>query len=182
MFKAKSIMGFLIVFVGVFVWVSLESKSSSDDLVPFAVGKAGATASIEVHVSWLTRSFPRVVTLMINVQKSENSLQKLNQLMESTTGLIAVPSPGENAIPKQHAGIPLHVTWVEKKTGRDLKERDVVAQDFHGRVRVGFGEPFGLDWMLLPPGDYVVTVTAVNDDLRFDGSILAGLCVGYLWK
>lgn len=164
----------------------MASSESENNYTQFDVGKAGAIASTDVHVSWMTKKYPRIVALMIRIRKGwkdehGNDLTlKYNQLLESLTGLKVIPSPPDNALPKEHKGINLHITWIERKTGKILKERDVYRDKGHGWIRSGYGTSFDLDGISLPSGNYRVIVKALHDDQRFDGTFETGICVGYL--
>ena len=164
-----------------------QPKDSDKGFVPFDVGRAGATASVEVNVSWLSRKQPREVALMIKPPKEGWSLpdgtylgHKYADLMESLTGLRTDEVQANTRIPKPHKGITFHVVWQEKESGKILREETVTRDDYHGRVKVGFGYAFTLsNRMFLTPGKYVVTVTALEDDTRFDGTFRTGLVAGY---
>ncbi len=159
----------------------MAAANAGDDLVPFDLSKAGAVASIDVHVSWLTAKYPRTIGLMISMPKGwkdENGYDlhpQINQLFESITGLIASPNPG-NIQPKPHKGIRLHVSWTDQKSGTLMEER-IIYRDKKGRVQCGFGIGLMVDAKQLPPGHYVVSVKTIDNDPRFDGTFKTGLCI-----
>jgi hypothetical protein len=188
-FTGKQTLVLVVVSLAAFLAAPAMATSDSNvDVVLIDVGKAGASASIDVNVSPMTQIYPREVVLLIRPQKNNWKDKagtlldtKFDELMESLTGIKLLHYPGD--IPhKSHKDVQVHVTWVEKGTGRILKERDVIADNGQSKVRIGFGASFGLDSMLLPSGHYVVTVRAINNDERFDGTFETGLFSGYTWK
>lgn len=161
------------------------ASNGLDDLTPFNIGKAGSSSSVEVHVSLMTRNYPREISLMIvspiewQDKKGNDLHEKYNQLIESLAGYRA--SSPSNVRPKQHKGVRVQVVWREK-SGKILREREVISDNQHGRVRIGGGTAFSLDGMSLSPGEYLVTVIALDDDSRFDGEFKTGIYAGYIWK
>lgn len=163
-------------------WEHIENR-----VVPFEVGKAGATATVDFEVTWLNKDFPREAVLMINPpregwkDKDGNSLEgKHEQLIESLTGLPYKRTVGMK--PKAHRGVRLHLTWAEKSTGEILKVRDVITDRDSGKNQIGRGASFPIDMLILPPGNYVLTVKSLDDDPRFEGPFRTGLFVGYIVK
>ena len=158
----------------------MASIDSGDNLVPFDVGKAGASASYEFHVSLLTQKYPRNLYMTIGDKRNfrdndGNSLvKKYDALMESLTGLTVINYKG-NVPPKPHKGVRLYVVWTEKKSGKILRESIIYVDKPQGR-------DIGVDGMPLSWGNYVVTVRALDDDPRFDTTFHFGISVGYRWK
>ena len=170
----------LIVFLAALGRTCMASPNSGNDYVPFNVGKAGATASYEFHISWLNEKYPRNLYMTIKSKDSRNDkdrnsqAEKLDALMESITG-VTVINYKENVPPKPHKGIRLYVVWAEKESGKILRQRTIYADKSRGLN-------LGVDGISLPSGDYVVTVRALDDDPRFDGTFKVGISVGYRWK
>ncbi|MBP1314193.1 hypothetical protein [Herbaspirillum sp. 1130] len=176
-----------------------HSEDTDEGFVPLDVGKAGASASIDVHVSpeGLGQHEPRFVLLMIKPPKGGwntsndayniSLYRKADDLMESLTGFRPIFSPPfDNQQPAPHKGVKLHIVWTEKKSGKVLQDNIVTADTYRGsesgRIKVGFGYSLVLNGIQYAPGDYIATVTAVDNDPRFDGTFRTGIISGYTWK
>lgn len=175
-----------------------QSKDIDEGFVPFDAGKAGASASIDVHMSrfGLGRNEPRFVLLMIGPFKEVREMsgvdktrwwRKFDDLMNSLTGFRPTFSPpymGQTSGP--HKGVKLRVVWAEKETGKVLKDKVVIADDYRSHasqvITVGAGYAMELSAIDYQPGDYVATVIALENDPRFDGTFRTGIIAGYIWK
>lgn len=102
--------------------------------------------------------------------------EKAWNLFKSLTGQDYIYSGDKPAAP--HKGIHVLITW-KRENGEVLRTRTIVSDDGTGRVIVGPGKSFSLDAMPLEPGNYIVTVTALEDDPRFDGTFKTAICSGY---
>lgn len=102
--------------------------------------------------------------------------EKATGLFKSLTGQDYLYSGDKPPAP--HKGIRVLVTW-KRETGEILRIRTVYSDHGTGRVIVGPGRSFSLDAMRLEPGNYIVTVTALEDDSRFDGTFKTAICSGY---
>lgn len=175
-----------------------QPKDTDEGFVPFDVGKAGASASINVHMSrlGLGRNEPRFVLLMIRPPKEIGYIpdadkiewwRKFDEVMDSLTGYKPFFSPPyDNQLPGPHKGVKLHVVWTEKESGKVLKDNVVIADSYRdavsGRIKVGTGYSMMLGAIDYRPGNYVATITALEDDIRFDGTFRTGIIAGYIWK
>jgi hypothetical protein len=112
----------------------------------------------------------------------EALMPKYDDLVESLTGATYYGLHPDNLIAKPHKGINVRVTWKDKTTGTTLREKPVVSDNGKSRIRTTIGASFLLDSARLPPGDYVVTVEALRDDERFDGTFKTGVCSGQIFK
>lgn len=163
----------------------VKAKDSDEGFVPFDVGKAGASASIDVHVSWLSEKYARELAFMTKPPPGgwyrpdgTDLSPQYDDLMESLTGLRLTVDHG-GLTPKPHKGVKLHVVWAEKKTGKILKKETVVIDKTASHIpQIGIGHSFLLSTLALPRGDYVATVTALEDDPRFKGLFRTGLVAG----
>lgn len=153
--------------------------------VAFDVGKAGSKASIEIHVSWvrgkLTHNNPQQVALMIlppHMNESNADLvAKYESLFKSLTGKNYIY---KGDVPREsHKGIKVRVIWKDKG-GKILRQQDVYSDDGNSRIKTVQGASFTLDGVVLAPGDYAVTVEALEDDSRFDGTFETAICTGYI--
>jgi hypothetical protein len=183
----------ILVFLIAGLTLAMQAKIASADTnqdkdgVPFDVGKANATATIEIHVSYfrkkMTGSNPDTIALMIIPpspnQKDKELTQKYTDLFRSLTGKNYFYHGDEPLSP--HKGITVRVTW-RKKTGTILRQTDVYSDDGTSRIRITAGASFTLDEMSLPPGDYSVTVESLHDDSRFDGVFRTVICSGYIFN
>ena len=184
----KSYPSVCLIFSALFVFAAYgttEAAKSAQDLVPFDVGTAGATASIHIHVSRLRTSLthhnPDEIALMVlpkpGTQNDPHIREKYFALFRSLTGksfLYEGDKPAES-----HEGITVQVTWMDAD-GKVLRQRQVYSDDGNSRIRLTAGASFSLDGMVLDAGDYVVTVKALSNDGRFDGTFQTGLCAGYI--
>ena len=105
---------------------------------------------------------------------------RFEDLMESLSGLRAddMCQPGRH--PKPHKEITVHVVWQEERSGKILREETVTRDEPCGQVGAGFGVAITLsNRMFLSPGNDVVTVTALEDSPRFDGTFRTGMVAGY---
>lgn len=155
-----------------------ESTLLPEGYVPIDFGKAGASASIQFHVGWLYRDKPRVVVFTFMGPKvpvpvtpksyqeftESRSYQDYMKILESmiSAGNLVHAFPGW--APPARRGIHVRITWSEKN-GKVLGTREV----YQDRPYKNLND-FVLDHLVLPVGDYVVTVTALEDDNRFDGT------------
>lgn len=160
---------------------------SSPDLVPFDVGRAGAAATIKIHVSrtpdTLIAKNPQLVALMILPPKhgpaGDDLAEKYKFLFKNLTGKDYIYSGDDPIAP--HKGISVRVIW-QDEGGRILRQRDVESDDGTSRIKVVQGASFTLDGMVLPPGQYTVTVEALHDDPRFDGTFQTAICSGHIFN
>ena len=169
------------------VSIAAQPKDTDKGFVLFDVGKAGASASIDVHVSWLSEKYARELAFMTKpppggwyLADGTDIGPKYDDLMESLTGfrsLGVIPYRGQK--PKAHKGVQLHVVWIKKESGKILQEETVFIDKTRSHIpKIGFGDAFFLSSLALPRGDYVATVTALKDDPRFTGLFRTGLVAG----
>jgi len=161
-----------------------------EGFVPLDAGRSGAVATIDVHVSWMSRSYPRSIVLAVGLPESkwldENShlktdlKNKFDELISSLSGKkIFDYYDGQM---KPHKGVRFFVTWKEKRSGRVLQQGEVIADYAMSRVCTGSGTCLSIDSIPLDAGNYLVTVRVLDDDPRFDGTFETGLFAGYTWK
>jgi hypothetical protein len=154
--------------------------------VPFQIQTAGSTATFSEHVSWLTRKYPRDIAMMIILPADWKDASrsdwrpKYDALIQRLTGLRWPYAQTQRRL--AHRGIRARVTWTDERSKQVLKVRDVLADNPFGRIKFGYGYAFDLDGMLLPVGNYLITVTALVDDPRFDGTFRTAIFAGYTWK
>jgi len=84
---------------------------------------------------------------------------------------LGLPYKG-NVLPKPHKVLGLNVVWTEKKSGKVLNERKIYVDKSSGKY-------FAFDYAPLPSVEYVVTVRALDDDPRCDGTFKVGITVGW---
>lgn len=156
------------------------------ELVPLDLSKAGETASIKIHVSrfrdWATRGAVEGVALQIvppPVSTDSELGKKYLVLFKSLTGQSFIYRGDVRS--SAHEGISVSITWINE-SGNILRQREVYSDNGSSKIRITGGASFELDAMSLPPGDYVITVSTIKDDARFDNSFLVGICAGYIVK
>jgi|GEM_PF-6027183 len=144
-----------------------QPKNADEDFVSFNVGNAGASASIEFHVDWLYCDQPREVYLLIKPfgewQQPNSEMAKLIKSLSGREMFSAWQTTNE-ILP--HKGIRIQVTWLNKKSG-DVIKNSILYRDNLGVAHSSFNE-MDIDYAVLPVGDYVVNLTAIDDDSRFN--------------
>lgn len=174
-----------------FIWAMLmlleactPLQGSSDSLVGLNIGKKGNSATINFDVSWLrlkmTRDNPQEVALMV-LSPAKNDpaylFEKYKSLYKDLTGRDYIYN-GDVA-PISHRGIRVRVTWKDGE-GRIIRQKVVYSDNGNSKIRVTYGASFTLDAINLTPGKYSVTVESLDDDPRFDGTFMTGICTGYI--
>lgn len=169
-----------------------HTKFFEDEFLPFNLSKAGNSISMDIHVSWIYHMInPNPTEIYLKIKWphihsfGDPAFTEYNKLLTSLSGVsyygpetgLFVGHIDLKAPIKPHKGMAFHVVIKKKWNGKVLYEYDVFPD------KLGhFGDEFLLAQEPLPAGNYVATVTTLQDDDRFDGKFETGLTYGTTFK
>ena len=141
--------------------------------IPFAADKAGSTASQTIHV---TKESGWAVEIVFPAPKEgldREAFDRLERIAETISGELVSSRP--------HRGMRLRLVVTSSQTGQQVSvvDRISTSQTLSGGRFGAIG--LHLDALRLQPGEYVVTVQALEDEPRLVG-IPVALSVGTTWK
>jgi len=142
--------------------------------IPFAADKAGSTASQTIHV---TKESGWEVQLLFPTPKGGVDKKTFEHLMDAANSI----SGASTSPTRPPRGMQLRLTVTQNQYGQSMRIKD----ESISQQRLSRGEPgaigLHLDALRLQPGEYVVTVQALEDEPRLVG-IPVALSVGTTWK